>query len=77
MGLSLNLFLACGSCSLTGPPCLASVGEDASNPAETGCERVGWYSGESSTSQRSGGRMEGGAKGWGEQAGGGCNLDVK
>ena len=31
-GLSLNLLTACGSCSPTGLPCLASVGEDVHSP---------------------------------------------
>lgn len=34
-GLSLNLFPACGSCSLTELLCLASVGEDVPSPAAT------------------------------------------
>ena len=35
--------------SLTGLLCLASVGEDVPNPAETCCARVGGYSREGST----------------------------
>jgi hypothetical protein len=42
----LKLFPVCKSHSPNGLPCLASVGEDAPNTAESRCTRVGGYPGE-------------------------------
>jgi hypothetical protein len=43
VGLSLKLFLVCGICSLTGLPCLSSLGDNVLNPQEISCARMGGY----------------------------------
>ena len=40
-----SLLPDCGICFPAGLPCLASVGEDAPNPAEIRWDKVGWYPG--------------------------------